>query len=426
MKHDKPEAHETLPSLMPSDGFSPDLPQSLNDTGSMSGLSLGMRIMAYMFSGIQIGTLDVYFPNGAVRRFKGSRPGSHGILKIKSDRLIKHVLSGGEVGFGEAYLDDCWESPDLARLLGTLYVNEPYYKGPFEKNILGKFFGYIKHKLNANTKKGSAKNIEFHYDLGNEFYKMWLDETMAYSSGMFIKPNETLMSSQINKFKLMYDRLELTADHRLLEIGSGWGGFAIYAAQHSGCSVHSITLSKEQLIEAQHRAQQAGVADRVHFELRDYRDIEGQYDRIVSIEMYEAVGEEYWPTYFSAISKALKPGGRAAIQGITINPDIFDQYRSKRDFIQKYIFPGGMLCPPKHFESLADKAGLQSSNPLFYAKDYADTLAQWDRNVVAVRDHIVRQFDERFYRMWRYYLAYCECGFRVGSIDLMQITLHKP
>lgn len=425
MKQDESK-HNDFGRIMGRDGFSPDLPTGFADTGSTRGLSWGLKLLTYMLSGLQVGSLDLSLPNGATRRFQGSRPGPHGMLRIKSDRIIRHVLRGGEVGFGEAYLDDCWDSPDLARLLAVMYLNEPYYKGPFEKNLLGRIHGYWQHRRRANTKAKAKENIEFHYDLGNEFYKMWLDETMAYSSAMFIAPNQTLMEAQLNKFRLMYERLDLRPEHRLLEIGSGWGGFAIYAAQRSGCEVHSITLSKEQLAEARLRAEKAGVADRVRFELRDYRDVEGQYDRVVSIEMYEAVGEEFWPGYFGAIAKALKPGGRAAIQGITINPAIFEQYRSKRDFIQKYIFPGGMLCPPELFQRLASQAGLRAADPRFYALDYADTLAHWDRNVQAVRDRIVSQFDERFYRMWRYYLAYCECGFRTGSIDLMHISLDKP
>lgn len=425
MKQDKGQQDE-FGQLIGRDGFSPELPSEFTAGGSMRGLSWGLRLFTYMLSGLQVGSLDLGLPNGASRRFEGSRPGPHGVLRIKSDRVIRHVLQGGEVGFGEAYLDDCWDSPDLARLLAVLYLNEPHYKGPFEKNWIGRLYGYWQHRRRANTKARARENIEFHYDLGNEFYKMWLDETMAYSSGMFIAPNETLMDAQINKFRLMYERLELRPEHTLLEIGSGWGGFAIYAAQHSGCRVHSITLSKEQLAEARLRAERAGVADRVQFELRDYRDVQGQYDRVVSIEMYEAVGEEYWPAYFAAIARALRPGGRAALQGITINPAIFEQYRSKRDFIQKYIFPGGMLCPPERFQRLAAEAGLGPRDARFYAGDYADTLAYWDRNVRTVRDRIVEQFDERFYRMWRYYLAYCECGFRTGSIDLMHITLDKP
>ena len=417
---------EGLDRILARDGFSPDLPPALTVRRDTRGLSLGLKLLVYMLSGMRIGSLEVRLPNGAVRHLEGREPGPSAVWNIKSDRLIKHVLASGEVGIGDAYLDDCWDSPDLTRLLEVLYLNEPYYKGPFEKNFIGQLYGWWQHKRRANTKTKARKNIEAHYDLGNEFYKMWLDDTMAYSSGVYIEPTETLMDAQINKFKLMFDRLDLRPEHTLLEIGSGWGGFAIYAAKNSGCRVHSITLSSEQLAEAKHRAQNAGVADRVTFELRDYRDVTETYDRVVSIEMYEAVGEEYWPGYFAAIAKALKPGGRAAIQGITINPAIFDHYRGKRDFIQKYIFPGGMLCPPGLFEDLARKAGLKPADAKFYAKDYADTLAQWHRNVLAVRDRIVAQFDERFLRMWRYYLSYCECGFKVGSIDLMQITLHKP
>lgn len=417
---------EGLDRILARDGFSPDLPPALTVRRDTRGLSLGLKLLVYMLSGMRIGSLEVRLPNGAVRHLEGREPGPSAVWNIKSDRLIKHVLASGEVGIGDAYLDDCWDSPDLTRLLEVLYLNEPYYKGPFEKNFIGQLYGWWQHKRRANTKTKARKNIEAHYDLGNEFYKMWLDDTMAYSSGVYIEPTETLMDAQINKFKLMFDRLDLRPEHTLLEIGSGWGGFAIYAAKNSGCRVHSITLSSEQLAEAKHRAQNAGVSDRVTFELRDYRDVTETYDRVVSIEMYEAVGEEYWPGYFAAIAKALKPGGRAAIQGITINPAIFDHYRGKRDFIQKYIFPGGMLCPPGLFEDLARKAGLKPADAKFYAKDYADTLAQWHRNVLAVRDRIVAQFDERFLRMWRYYLSYCECGFKVGSIDLMQITLYKP
>jgi len=389
------------------------------------GIGAGLRLLMYMLKGLRIGRLDVTLPNGERREFTGSQPGPHGVLHIRSGKLIGHVLRNGEVGFGEAYLDGLWDSPDLASLLAVMHVNEPHYKGPYEKNALARIAGWLRHRLRANSKAGARANIEYHYDLGNEFYKMWLDETLAYSSGMFLRADESLKEAQLNKFRLMYERLGLDASHHLLEIGSGWGGFAIHAAQHSGCRVTSITLSKEQLAEAQRRAAAAGVADRVRFELRDYRDVRETYDRVVSIEMYEAVGEDYWPAYFAAIARALKPGGRAAIQGITIAPGQFEEYRRKQDFIQKYIFPGGMLCPPGLFQDLAAQAGLRPQDVRFYGKDYADTLAHWHRNVLGARERIVARFDERFLRLWRYYLAYCECGFRVGSVDLMQITLDR-
>lgn len=406
--------------LLSRDGFSPDLPAPRADART----SLALHLLMYVLRGLKVGSLDIQLPGGERRTLTGSQPGPHGVLHIRSSRITRHVLRNGEVGFGEAYLDHCWDSPDMASLLAVLYLNEPYYR-LYEKNWLSRFWGWIQHRRRANHKDGSRANIEYHYDLGNLFYKMWLDDTMAYSSAVFSRPSETLREAQLNKFRLMYDRLDLRPDHHLLEIGSGWGGFAIYAAQRSGCRVTSITLSKEQLDEACRRAAAAGLADRVTFELLDYRDVTGQYDRVVSIEMYEAVGEEYWPAYFAAIRQALKPGGRAAIQGITINPAIFEQYRTKRDFIQKYIFPGGMLCPPGRFQDLAMQHGLVPESPMFYARDYADTLAHWHRNVLAARTQIIEQFDDRFLRLWRYYLAYCECGFRTGSIDLMQITLRR-
>lgn len=412
-----------LDRMLPSDGFSPDLPKVLQPK---AGAGIGLRVLLYMLRGMRVGSFDVHLPNGETRHFRGSEPGPHGVLNIRSKKIIGHILKGGEVGFGDAYLEGCWDSPDLAALLGVLYLNEPHYKGPYEKNLLGRFVGWLKHKLKSNTRKTARKNISYHYDLGNDFYKLWLDDTMAYSSAVFTRaPNETLRDAQLNKFREMAQRLQLQPQHHLLEVGSGWGGFAIYAAQTSGCRVTSITLSEEQLVEAQRRAVAAGVADRVSFELRDYRDVTETYDRVVSIEMYEAVGEEYWPGYFKTLHDVLKPGGVAAIQGITISPKIFDEYRSKRDFIQKYIFPGGMLSPPGHFQDLAIAAGLKPEDARFFGIDYADTLAVWHRNVMAVRDQVVKQFDERFLRMWRYYLAYCECGFRVGSIDLMQITLRR-
>lgn len=455
----------SLDRLMGRDGFSPDLPEVLARRPSAKRLSLGLQVLMYMLRGLRYGELEVLLPTGETRVFKGSeRSDLRGVLNIRDARIVGHVLKGGEVGFGEAYLDGCWDSPDLTALLIVLYLNEPHLQGPYEKNVFGRLYGWIQHKRRANTKATAKKNIEYHYDLGNEFYKLWLDETMAYSSGVFSRdesmvnssgvssrdelmvtpsgvfsrdestasssglmpPNETLKAAQLNKFRLMFERLDLRPEHHLLEIGSGWGGFAIYAAQHSGCRVTSITLSEEQLKEARVRAEQAGVADRVSFEIRDYRDVRGQYDRIVSIEMYEAVGEEFWPAYFNAIQRALKPGGRAAIQGITIHPEIFEQYRSKRDFIQKYIFPGGMLATPERFMQVAAGAGLKSEDPRYFARDYADTLMVWHRNVLAVRDRVVEQFDERFLRMWRYYLSYCECGFRVERINLMQLTLNKP
>lgn len=407
------------------DGLASDL--SIGTETRTGRVSWPLRLLLYMLGGIRKGTLEVELPDGSTRRFEGAEPGPHGVWRIvDGDRLVRHLLAGGEVGIGDAFLDDCWDTPDLTRLLMTLYVNEPHYRGPFEKNWIGRLHGWWQHRRNGNTRRTARRNIEHHYDLGNDFYALWLDETMVYSSAVFAHPTQSLRDAQLEKFRLIHERLDLDARHTLLEIGSGWGGFAIYAAQRSGCRVHSITLSREQLNEARRRAELAGVSDRLSFELCDYRDVRGQYDRVVSIEMYEAVGEEWWPAYFDAIHRALAPGGRAVIQGITIDDALFAHYRRKRDFIQKYIFPGGMLCPAPRFQALAEQAGLRPRDARFFALDYAETLAHWQRNVRAARDPIVARFGERFLRMWRYYLSYCECGFRTGSIDLMQVTLDKP
>ena len=425
MSDDGLENSNPLERILGRDGFSPDLPATLDRHAQRERISLPLRLMLYMLSGLRVGSLEVRLPGGSVRRLQGAEPGPHAVWQIHNDGLVRHVLRAGEVGIGEAYMDGCWDTPDLTSLLEVLYLNEPYYRGPFEKNWLGRVYGWWQHKRRANTRRRARANIEHHYDLGNDFYRLWLDPTMAYSSAVYETPGQDLQAAQLNKFRHMFERLDLRPEHTLLEIGSGWGGFAIYAAQHSGCRVHSITLSSEQLAEARRRAAVAGVADRVSFEICDYRDVAGRYDRVVSIEMYEAVGEEFWKGYFEAIHRALRPGGRAAIQGITINPAIFDNYRSKRDFVQKYIFPGGMLCPPELFQQVARDAGLQPVQPKFFALDYAETLAQWHRNLLDQRDAVLRLFDQRFLQMWRYYLSYCECGFRTGSIDLMQITLER-
>ncbi|HZP13249.1 MAG TPA: cyclopropane-fatty-acyl-phospholipid synthase family protein [Nevskiaceae bacterium] len=401
------------------------LPREEFDLRGDARLPLLLRVLLYMFRGLRFGRLDVILGSGERRRFEGSEPGPSGILQIRDAAVARKVVTSGEVGFGESYLDGDWDSPDLASLLSVMALNEPHFLGPYEKNLVGRFVGWLRHRLHANTRRGARQNIAYHYDLGNDFYALWLDASMAYSCGMFESPQSSLAQAQQNKFRLNYERLDLKPEHHLLEIGSGWGGFAIYAAQRSGCRVTSITLSAEQLAEAQRRAEAAGVADRVKFELRDYRDVRATYDRVVSIEMYEAVGEEYWPAYFAAIARALKPGGRAAIQGITLTPEHWPAYRFRIDFVQKYIFPGGMLAPPGLFQELAARAGLKPLDPKFFAADYAATLAHWHRNVMAVADRIVEKFDDRFLRMWRYYLAYCEAGFRVGSCDLMQITLAK-
>ncbi len=388
--------------------------------------SWSARLLTRLLGNLEFGSLHVWLPDRDLLQFEGHQPGPHGEIHIYSSKVLRKSLIRGDVGFAEAFMDGDWDSPDLVSLLEVLVLNEDAVRELDQGAWFKRMVLAIGHMLNGNSRRGSRRNIAHHYDLGNDFYSLWLDETMAYSSAVFERPDQSLHDAQMNKFRLMLDRLDLRPEHHLLEIGSGWGGFALYAARESGCRVTSITLSEAQEKEARRRAEAEGLSDRVRFHLQDYRDVHEQYDRVVSIEMYEAVGERYWPQYFSTLHKVLKPGGRAAIQGITIDGRIFPTYRKQVDFIQKYIFPGGMLASPDVFQQQAQAAGLQVQRPLYYGQHYANTLNHWQQRVRKVRESILSQFGERFLRMWRYYLAYCEAGFRLGRIDLMQVTLHKP
>ena len=390
-----------------------------------TGRSPGMAIsaMLWMLRGLKIGRLDVTLPNGSLHRFRGQEPGPHGHLQLRNGAVLRKVLLGAATGFAESYMDGDWNSPNLAETLHVLMLNQEHYRGPYDRNPLVHWMGRTLHAMRANTKTGSRRNIQAHYDLGNTFYELWLDETMTYSAAVFEPMSEDLAAAQHRKYQAILDRLDLRPEHHLLEIGSGWGGFAIHAAQTTGCRITSITLSDEQLAEARRRAEAAGVADRVEFRFQDYRDLREQFDRVVSIEMYEAVGEAFWPTYFRTIRNVLRQDGVAVLQGITIDHAHFDDYRQRMDFIQKYIFPGGMLASPEAFTQAAADVGLQADRPDFFGPHYAETLRRWHDKVLEHRDAIVSQFDERFLRMWRYYLAYCECGFDDGRIDVMHIAL---
>lgn len=408
------------------------MPQNQFVSGSASlfghkGAAWQVRLMLNMLKRLRQGRLKVILPNKETRRVEGDLPGPRGELSIKSPRLLWKLLRNGEVGFGEAYMRGDWDSPDLTALLQLLALNEPYIFGGVERtNLLVHAWRGLGHWLRSNTRRGSRRNIAHHYDLGNDFYRLWLDQTMTYSCGVFKQRGESLVQSQYNKFELILDRLELQPHHHLLEVGCGWGGFALYAAETTGCRVTGITLSKEQLSEARRLASQRGLQDRVSFELLDYRDLRGSYDRVVSIEMYEAVGKQYWPLYFRRLHEALVPGGRAVIQGITMDAGHYRSYARTVDFIQAYIFPGGRLATKQLLAELAAGAGFQTDTPDCYGQDYAETLAEWHRRVRRAHEAIVSRSGERFYRMWRYYLAYCECGFRIGRVDLVQLGLHKP
>jgi cyclopropane-fatty-acyl-phospholipid synthase len=280
--------------------------------------------------------------------------------------------------------------------------------------------------LNANTRSGSRRNIEAHYDLGNDFYALWLDETMSYSAGRYDAGAVTLAEAQRDKYAALARMMDLRPEHHVLEIGCGWGGFAEYAAREIGCRVTGLTISPAQLDFARKRIERAGLSDKVDLQLLDYRDARGSYDRIASIEMFEAVGEAYWPTYFAQVRDLLKPGGKAGLQIISIRDDLFDSYRRRADFIQRYIFPGGMLPSPSRFEIEAAREDLAQEAVEDLSADYARTLRQWrDRFEAAEPAVSALGFDQRFIRMWRFYLAYCEAGFATGRTAVSQIVLSR-
>ncbi|MES1935338.1 cyclopropane-fatty-acyl-phospholipid synthase family protein [Salinisphaera hydrothermalis] len=394
-----------------------------------SGCPVGWRERAVVkrLDRLICGRLDVTLPSGSVARFQGEAPGPTATLTIHSPRMVTRLFKAGSVGFAEGYMAGEWDCDDLPGLIYLLHLNTAALEPDFSRlQWVYTLLSAVRHRLRANSRAGSQRNIAYHYDLGNDFYARWLDETWTYSAAVFASADEPLAAAQRRKYDVLLDRIDPAPGEHILEIGCGWGGFARHAATTRDVRVTGITLSKEQLNFARERAEMTGLADRVDFQLCDYRDVSGRYDHVVSIEMYEAVGEAYWPTYFKAIHDALKPGGRAAIQAITIEDARFDYYRRNVDFIQEYIFPGGMLASPAIFIEHAEAAGLAERNRAFYGADYARTLMRWDQAVVAAGAEIRARRGESFYRMWRYYLAYCAAGFTSGNIDLMQIGLQRP
>ena len=383
-----------------------------------------LRLLLKLLTRLRVGRLRLVAPDGTPYLFQGES-GPEAVIILRHVDAARRVLLGGDLGLAEAYMDGQWETPDLMgflefglRNMQALSVDRP--------GLWHRLFDSLVHALRRNTRRGSRRNIRHHYDLGNAFYKLWLDETLTYSSAIFDAPDQPLMDAQRNKYRHLLELLQLAPEHHLLEIGSGWGGFALHAARETGCRVTSITLSEEQLKEARARAEQAGLGAQVRFELADYRDVRGEFDRVVSIEMFEAVGERYWDAFFKTVHDRLRPGGRAALQVITINDAAFASYRRTVDFIQRYIFPGGILPSPRIWEERVSRAGLETAACNFYGRHYAHTLEVWEQRVHAAEPEIGRLgFDARFLRMWHYYLAYCHAGFITGHVDLMQTALTR-
>ncbi|NMG75961.1 SAM-dependent methyltransferase [Aromatoleum diolicum] len=384
---------------------------------ALSRMPRGARLVMGLLGELQGGALAVELPAGDTLRVGHGRLVAH--WRVRDLATFDAVLGRGDIGLGEAYMDGLWETDDLSALLGLLAHNRERLGAA----VYGRFLqlaGYrLWNALRANTRRGSRRNIEAHYDLGNDFYALWLDPTMSYSAALFASADDSLEAAQRRKYRRILERLDARPGQTILEVGCGWGGFAEVAVQEFGCTVLGLTLSPAQLEFARARAQRGGFDGRASFELCDYRDVRGQYDHIVSIEMIEAVGERFWPVYFRQLAARLKPGGRCVIQAITIADALFGRYRRGTDFIQRYIFPGGMLPSPSALCTHAEAAGLQQTGDFAFGADYGRTLAHWQRNFTErLADVRAQGFSDRFIRMWRFYLAYCEAGFLAGDVDV--------
>ena len=389
--------------------------------------ALPLRWLARALKTIECGQLTLIDATGNRTVLRGHRPGSEAVWHFRRPwRALLRLLRRGDVGFAEGYIAGDWNTPDLQALLQFTMDNEGPLTDIAERPAWQRRLDRFRHRLRRNSRRGSRANIRFHYDLGNEFYRQWLDSTMSYSSALFSKGDEALETAQQRKYQRLLERLDAEPGAHILEIGCGWGGFA-EAAARQGYRVTGITLSQEQLEYARERVARAGLSDRVELRLQDYRDLDERFDHVVSIEMFEAVGEEWWSTYFDTVRACLRPGGRAALQVITIDEAAFARYRENADFIQLYVFPGGMLPPVPRFNALARAAGLEHREQDFFGMDYALTLRRWFEEVRRSAGIIqALGYDEGFLRMWRYYLAYCEVGFRSGRVDLMQTILERP
>ena len=373
------------------------------------------------------GRVDFILPDGRRFRAEGSKPGPVAEVKINNPDVFARLVREGDLGFCDAYLDGWWTTPDLQAFMDFIHAdNDDMYDG-FPGMALVRAWEKARFWFQSNTKRQALKNISYHYDLGNDFYSLWLDDTMTYSSALFNTSQESLEKAQIAKYASMVDQMGVKPGDHVLEIGCGWGGFAEYAAKERGLKVTGLTISKEQLEYAQKRIKSKGLSDKVNLKLQDYRDETGVYDGVASIEMFEAVGEKYWPVYFDKIKQCLKPGKQATLQIITIQDARWDVYRKSVDFIQKYIFPGGMLPSPSVLRQEIHRAGLSVQHSIEFGKSYSQTLRRWFEVFNNKWDNISAMgFDDRFRRMWNFYLTSCAATFESGNCDVTQITLQKP
>ena len=392
-------------------------------SGSQAAPASG-RLFLSLLERIRVGHLVLITPDGQPRVFGDPHASPCARLELRDWRACGAILRKGDIGFADAWRQSWVDTPDLGALLRVAIRNERALQRTVYGGWLAQIWYGLRHRLRRNTRAGSRRNIHAHYDIGNAFYSRWLDRSLTYSSAVFEGHFEaSLEEAQYAKYQRIIDTLGLRAGMRILEIGCGWGGFAMYAARQ-GIQVHGVTISLAQLEYALERVHEQRLTDRVKLELRDYRTLTGQYDGIVSIEMFEAVGEKFWPTYFHILRDRLVPGGRALVQTITIDDSHFAAYRATSDFIREYIFPGGMLLSPERFIAVAKRAKFAGHVSLAFGRDYAETLRRW-RNAFETQLEAIRAqgFDETFVRTWRLYLAYCEAGFDEGRTDVMQFVL---
>jgi len=410
--------------------------------GADRGFTTGGGLAARLFSGgfdkvldridaaLAQGRIDATLPDGRFRVLGGRASGPVVVVHLRSWRSLVRLAASGSVGWYKAWALREWTSPDPVPLFDLFMRNAAHLQDTARAKGPWRAVNWLAHRLRSNSPARAARNVAHHYDLGNDFYAAWLDGGMTYSSAIFAEPieaDEPLEAGQERKVRLLLDRLDLEPGQRLLELGCGWGGLAEIAARDHGVHVTGLTLSSEQKAYADGRLAGAGLSNLTTIALTDYRDVEGTFDAVASVEMVEAVGEKYWPAYLESIARMLKPGGKAALQLISIRADLFERYAANADFIQTYIFPGGMLVDEGRFRALAQAAGLEWGDRAGYALHYAETLRRWrsryDEAVTGGR--LPAGFDSAFHDLWRYYLMYCEGGFRGGGIDVAQVTLMK-
>ncbi|WP_306046806.1 cyclopropane-fatty-acyl-phospholipid synthase family protein [Nioella sp. MMSF_3534] len=388
------------------------------------------RYFAQVFqtvSKLKNGRLEFHLPDGRVFRAEGSNPGPLGICEVHDPDVFARLIREGDLGFCDAYLEGGWSTPDLQALMDAVHAdNDEVYDG-FLGMALVRAYEKLRFWMQGNSKRQAKKNISYHYDLGNDFYSLWLDDTMTYSSALFETGQESTEAAQRAKYAALADKIGVKPGDHLLEIGCGWGGFAEYAAKERGARITGLTISREQHDYAVARMERQGLSDRVEIRMQDYRETEGQFDGIASIEMFEAVGEKYWPVFFSTVRDRLKPGAVAALQIITVQDARWQVYKRGVDFIQKYIFPGGMLPCPSVLRQQVEAAGLQFSGSHEFGESYSQTLRRWHETFNERWDDVAALgFDDRFRRMWNFYLTSCAASFHSGNTDVTQISVTRP